>query len=154
MIHSHSLDAHSKACGSHPKPPSKSCLGNRDREEVQLASNTGCKAASHAHRTGRHQEVKLPRHGLQQRSTRDKGVEGWGRRGVCKRWGEGLAATQGRGSTRGKRGGKLTQRGWYGLAGRAWEQTTGQPSMWGHRSKRGGHSEDRHRLNRGIMWLG
>lgn len=61
-----------------------------------------------------------------------------------------MGATQGRGSTRGKRGGKLTQRGWYGLARRAWEQTTGQPSMWGHRSKRGGHSEDRHRLNRGI----
>lgn len=41
-------------------------------EEVGLASDRGCKAASHAHCAGRHHEVKLPRHGLQQRSARDK----------------------------------------------------------------------------------
>ena len=39
-----------------------------DREEVKLASDGGCEAAAHAHSAGRHQEVKLPRHGLQQRS--------------------------------------------------------------------------------------
>lgn len=55
-----------------PAHPSKSGSGNPGREEVELASNRGCKAASHAHCTGWHQEIKLPRHGLQQRSTASK----------------------------------------------------------------------------------
>ena len=49
-------------------PPSTTPQANWDREEVKLASDRGCEAAAHAHSAGRHQEVKLPRHGLQQRS--------------------------------------------------------------------------------------
>lgn len=49
-------------------PPSTTPQANWDREEVKLASDGGCEAAAHAHSAGRHQEVKLPRHGLQQRS--------------------------------------------------------------------------------------
>lgn len=64
-VPSASTPLHPKACGNRSNPS-----GHRGREEVGLASDRGCKAASHAHRAGRHQEIKLPRHSLQQRSSR------------------------------------------------------------------------------------
>lgn len=91
---SHSLGAHPSVpsvimaplypkarAGTHH--PSKSGSGNPSREEVKLASDRGCKAASHAHCTGWHQEIKLPRHGLQQRSKAGK-AGGTDRQTVCK----------------------------------------------------------------------
>lgn len=64
-----------------PSSPFRSGSGNPGREEVKLASNRGCKAASHAHCAGWHQEIKLPRHGLQQRSTQDQEGGGVGQAG-------------------------------------------------------------------------
>lgn len=70
--------------------PSKSGSGNQGREEVKLASIRGCKVASHAHCTGWHQEIKLPRHGLQQRSTTGKAGGRGGQTGLCNQggWGQ------------------------------------------------------------------
>lgn len=93
-----------------PTHPSKSGSGNPGREEVKLASNRGRKAASHAHCTGWHQEIKLPRHGLQQRSTPGKAG---GTDGQCVNWGGWVSGTtEGWGQHSREHGEELTQFMW------------------------------------------
>lgn len=91
-----------QSCGGHPNSPSKSCSGNRGREEVGLASDRGRKAASHAHCAGRHQEIKPPRHCLQQRSTRnEEGGGGAGGSAYVRKMGGG-GGVGGAGTTKGQ----------------------------------------------------
>lgn len=124
----------------------ESCSGHPDGEEVGLASNGGCKAAPHAHRAGRRQEVKLPGHGLQQRSRPDREGRALGRRAVRGRWGGGPGTTKGQGQHR-----REPWRG-AGTAGRVdWQVSRGpgcvQAPMQGCRARRRGAFLDRRTLD-------
>ena len=99
----------------HPKayestPPHTHPQANWDREEVKLASDRGCEAAAHAHSAGRHQEVKLPRHGLQQRSARTRRWRAAARPERTRRGVEDQERQRDGAGPRGKRGGELTRR--------------------------------------------